>query len=229
MDYSPLWKLILWWLYSVSDPSSLLYQSYQWLLYDLWCYNCHIEERSSRCSLSLSPNALEHSPIYSSLQSTLTHLSLYITPPFLVMWSLSLGALRRPLIIWPPLKYTWPLCFLAFLKLSVSLWVFGTSMWIFSLLQQDVVCFCWLSLLLLLLFPGLGWWLFLYLILFNAYVGYFYFCNTTFRLLTFGIIAAGLDTKLWLCGRECFDTMFRWYSVVAIPLKKRISEYSFSV
>ena len=57
-----------------------------------------------RCSLNLSPNVLADSPIYSSLHSTLSHLYLYMMPLFLEMWSLSLGATRRSLMVLPPLK-----------------------------------------------------------------------------------------------------------------------------
>ena len=58
------------------------------------------------CSLYLSPNVLPHSPMYSSPQSTLPQLYLYITPLFLSMVSLSLGCTRRSLMVLPPLKYT---------------------------------------------------------------------------------------------------------------------------
>ena len=60
------------------------------------------------CSLNLSPNGLPDSPIYSSSQSTLPHLKLYITPLFCRMVSLSLGCTRRSLMVLPPLKNILP-------------------------------------------------------------------------------------------------------------------------
>ena len=63
-----------------------------------------IGKTTFRCSLKLSPNILEEPPMYSSLQSTLPLLNLYITTPFLVMKSLSLDTSRRPLLGWPPFK-----------------------------------------------------------------------------------------------------------------------------
>ena len=59
-----------------------------------------------RCSLYLSSKFLADSPIYSSSQSTLSHLYLYMTPLFLRSGSLSLGAIRRSLMVWPPLRCT---------------------------------------------------------------------------------------------------------------------------
>ena len=57
-----------------------------------WSY---IGEGAFGCSLNLSPNVLEDSPMYSSSHSTLSHLYLYMMPLFLVILSLSLGATRR--------------------------------------------------------------------------------------------------------------------------------------
>ena len=48
------------------------------------------------CSLNLSPKVLTDSPMYSSSQSTLPHLYLYITPLFLSMVSLSLAPRQPP-------------------------------------------------------------------------------------------------------------------------------------
>ena len=53
------------------------------------------------CSLNLSPKVLPDSPMYSSSQSTLPHLYLYITPLFLSMVSLSLGCTSRSLMVLP--------------------------------------------------------------------------------------------------------------------------------
>ena len=55
------------------------------------------------CSLNLSPNVLEDSPVHSSSHSTLSSLYLYITTLFWVMGSLSLEAIRRLLVVLPPL------------------------------------------------------------------------------------------------------------------------------
>ena len=90
-----------------------------------WTY---IGEGAFRCSLNLSPNVLEDSPIYSSLHSTLSHLNLYMMPLFFVIWSLSLGATSRSLVVLPPLKYTCILCFLhTFFKLSLRPFLYGTT------------------------------------------------------------------------------------------------------
>ena len=81
------------------------------------------------CSLYLSPKLLPDSPMYSSSQSTLPHLYLYITPLFLSMVSLSFGCTRRSLIVLPPLKYTSTLYLLQmFLKVSPKPFIYGTTM-----------------------------------------------------------------------------------------------------
>ena len=54
-----------------------------------WC-SC-MGDGVFRCSLYLSSNVLDDSPIYSSSQSILSHLNQYITLLFLLMVSLSLG------------------------------------------------------------------------------------------------------------------------------------------
>ena len=55
----------------------------------------HIGEGTLRCSLNLSPNVLEDSPIYSSAHFNLSYLNLYSIPLFLVTGSLPLGAMSR--------------------------------------------------------------------------------------------------------------------------------------
>ena len=81
------------------------------------------------CSLYLSPKLLPDSPMYSSSQSTLPHLYLYITPLFLSMVSLSFGCTRRSLIVLPPLKYTSTLYLLQmFLQISPKPFIYGTTM-----------------------------------------------------------------------------------------------------
>ena len=80
------------------------------------------------CSLYLSPNVLPDSPMYSSSQSTLPHLNLYITPLFLSMVSLSLGCTRRSLMVLPPLKYTsTPYLLQMFLQVSPRPFIYGTT------------------------------------------------------------------------------------------------------
>ena len=53
-----------------------------------WCSNRG--EGTFKCSLYLSSNVLDDSPIYLSLHSILSHLNQYMTLPFLVMVSVSL-------------------------------------------------------------------------------------------------------------------------------------------
>ena len=66
----------------------------------------NIGEGAFWCSLNLSAKFLADSPIYSSLHPCWLHLNLYMTPLLFVIGSLSLGAMRRFLIVWPPLKNT---------------------------------------------------------------------------------------------------------------------------
>ena len=81
------------------------------------------------CSLYLSPNVLPDSPMYSSSQSTLPHLYLYITPLFLSMVSLPLGCTRRSLMVLPPLKYTsTPYLLQMFLQVSPKPYIYGATM-----------------------------------------------------------------------------------------------------
>ena len=54
-----------------------------------------------RYSLNLLPTVLEDSPIYSSSQSTLSHWYLYMTPLCFCIGSLSLGVIRRFLMVMP--------------------------------------------------------------------------------------------------------------------------------
>ena len=60
-----------------------------------------------RCSFSLSLNVLSNSPIYSSGQLMCGHLNLYMTPLFWRLLYLSLGAIRKVLMVLLPLKCTW--------------------------------------------------------------------------------------------------------------------------
>ena len=69
---------------------------------EMLIWSC-IGEGDFRCSLNLSSKFLADSPMYSWSQSTLPHLNLYMTPLLLRIGSLSLGAIRRSLMVWPPL------------------------------------------------------------------------------------------------------------------------------
>ena len=74
------------------------------------------------CSLNHSPKVIPGSLMYSSSQSTLPHLYLYITPLFLSMVSLSLGCTSRCLMVLRPLKYTSTPCLLQmFYRIPLSL------------------------------------------------------------------------------------------------------------
>ena len=125
----------------------------------------NIGEGAFWCSLNLSAKFLADSPMYSSLHPCSLHLNLYMTPLLFVIGSLSLGAMRRFLIVWPPLKNTWtPNLLHDLLILSLSPWWYGTTMYKFVLFFWPV----WLVLLVLVL---LEFWL-LILALFMAHVGY---------------------------------------------------------
>ena len=86
-------------------------------------------------SLNLSAKVLADSPIYSSSHPSSLHLYLYITPLLLVIGSLSFGGIRRPLMVWPPLKCTCTPYFLqVFSILSLSPCWYWTIMYKFLLL-----------------------------------------------------------------------------------------------
>ena len=88
-----------------------------------------------RCSLNLSAKFLADSLMYSSSHSTLSHLYPYMTALFIRMGSLSFGAMRRFLMVSPPFTYTWAPYLLHFLlKLSLSPWWYGTTIFGFWLL-----------------------------------------------------------------------------------------------
>ena len=59
-----------------------------------------------RCSLYLLPKLLPVSLMYCILQPGWLHLYLYITPPFWMVLSLSLGAIKSSLTVLAPLKWT---------------------------------------------------------------------------------------------------------------------------
>ena len=123
------------------------------------------------CSLNLSAKVLADSPMYSSSHPSSLHLYLYMTPLLLVIGSLSFRAIRRPFMVWPPLKCTCNPYFLqVFLILSLSPCWYGTTMCTFLLLGLF-----WPVWLLLFLFVLLvGFWLFNFALL-VAHVGYMHF------------------------------------------------------
>ena len=78
-----------------------------------WSY---MGDGALRCSFNLSSKFLADSPIYSSSQSTLSHLNLYMTPLFLLIGSLFFGDMRWSLMVWPPFRCTSiPYCLQMFL------------------------------------------------------------------------------------------------------------------
>ena len=125
----------------------------------------NIGEGAFWCSLNLSANILADSPMYSSVHPCWLHLNLYMTALLFVIGSLSLGAMRRFFIVWPPLKNTWtPNMLHDLLILSLSPWWYGTTMYKF-LFSFWPVCLVLLVLLML------SFWL-LILALLMAHVEY---------------------------------------------------------
>ena len=136
------------------------------------------------CSLYLSANVLPGSPLYSSLQSTLLHLHLYITPLLCQLVSLSLGLTRRSLMVLPSLKCICMPCLLQmFLQLSLKPLMYGTTMWglwvllvvLFLVLLELLL---YLLDLILALFKGQPW----YLHLLNACMRWFSFPLSSWEL-----------------------------------------------
>ena len=136
-----------------------------------------IGEGAFRCSLNLSPKFLADSPIYSSSHSTLLHLNLYMTPLFLRIGSLSLGVIRRFLMVGPHFRCTSMSYFLqVLLELSLSPWWYGTVLcgfWSLLLLGLEF-------LLLLFFFLGAGAWLLIFTLL-RAHVGYLHFFKLLYK------------------------------------------------
>ena len=109
--------VLIWFKSSLPTISKLLMVTL-WPLMLLW--SC-MGEGDFRCSLNLSPNVLEDSPIYSSSQSTLSQWYLYMNPLSFSMGSLSFGAIRRFWMVVPPLQCTCTPNFLPmFLMFSLS-------------------------------------------------------------------------------------------------------------
>ena len=143
------------------------------LIFDLRCYNGQILGKGGFwCSLNLSAKVLPDSPMYSSPHPCSLHWYLYITPLLLLMGSLSLGAIRRLLMVCPPLKCTCtPYLLHVFLTLSLRPWWYGTTIYKFWLLL--FLGPFWLAVLLCFL---LGFWLFSFA-LFMAHVWYLHFSS----------------------------------------------------
>ena len=148
------------------------------------------------CSLNLSAKILADSPIYSSSQPSSLHLYLYMTPLLLVIGSLSFGAIRRPLMVWSPLKCTCTPYFLhVFFILSLNPCWYGTTIYKF--------------LLLLLFWPV---WLLLFLVALSDWVLAFQFCpidgpygvvaflGALHRWFSSFCNSCGLEHTVLLCG-----------------------------
>ena len=91
-----------------------------------WC----IGEGSFRCSMNLSSEVLEVSPMYLSWQVRSPHWNQYITPLLLAMGSLSLGEISRFLMVLLPLKWVcMPYLPQIFLMLLQRPWVYGITIW----------------------------------------------------------------------------------------------------
>ena len=153
------------------------------------------------CSLNLSAKVLADSPIYSSSHPSSLHLNLYMTPLLLVIGSLSLGAMSRSFMVWPPLKCTCtPYFWQVFLNLSLSPCWYGTTMYMFLLVD-----FFWPVWLLLFLFGLLtGFWLFI-LALLMAQMGYMHFWRAWHRWSS---------SSFCSCGSEHI-VLALWYRVPA--------------
>ena len=79
-----------------------------------------------RCSLSLSPNALLVSPIYSSGQLICRHLYLYMTLLFCSLVSLSFGVISNVLMVFEPLKcIVFPSCCMSFKIFTQSMYIWN--------------------------------------------------------------------------------------------------------
>ena len=129
------------------------------------------------CSLNLSAKVLADSPMYSSSHPSSLHLYLYMIPLLLVIGSLSLVAMSRSFMVWPPLKSTCMPCFWqVFLTLSLSPCWYGTTIYIFLLMF--VFWPVWL-LLFLFLFLDRFWLLILALLM--AQMGYLHFWRAWHR------------------------------------------------
>ena len=137
----------------------------------------NIGEGGFWCSLNLSAKVLPDSPMYSSPHPCSLHWYLYMTPLLLVIGSWSLGAIRRLLIVCPPLKCTCtPYLLHVFLTPSLRPWWYGTTMYRYWLL----VFLGPFWLFILLCFVLLEFWLFSF-VLFMAHMGYLHFLSALNR------------------------------------------------
>ena len=129
----------------LSSLANILKSSIDTVWPEMLILSC-IGEGAFRCSLNLSPKFLADSPILSSLHSTLLHLNLYMTPRLLRIGSLSLGVVRRFLMVGPPFRCTSITYFLqVLLKLSLSPWWYGTvicDFWSLLLLGLEFLLSC---------------------------------------------------------------------------------------
>ena len=152
------------------------------------------------CSLNLSAKFLADSPIYSSSHPSSLHLNLYMAPLLLVIGSLSLGAMSRSFMVWPPLKCTctpyFDQCFwtsqLALVDMVPPCICFC---WLISFGQFDCYCFCLVFLL--------EFWLFI-LALSMAQMGYMHSSRAWHRW----------SSSFCSCGSEHI-VLALWYRVPA--------------
>ena len=129
-----------------------------------------------RCSLNLSAKFLADSPMYSSSHSTLLHLYLYMTLLFFMM--VSLGTIRRFLMVSSPFRCTCiPHLLHVLLKFSLSPWWYGTTMCGWLMLSCSGLVGL-VPLLLFLLAVSFG---FFSLTLFRAQVGYLHLFKAEVR------------------------------------------------
>ena len=152
-----------------------------------------IGEGAFRCSLNLSPNVLDVSPMYSSSHShsNLSHLNQKIIPLFFVMWSLSFGATNSSFRVFPLLKCTCiPYLVQIFLKLSLRPLLYGTVMK--------------LLLMVLVLVP---------LLLFLAVLGVLFF-NFILLMAHAGYLQAG--KTLFMCA--CSSSSWSWLEQISLAL-----------
>ena len=105
-----------------------------WPVMFWWSY---IGEGALRCSLNLSPKVLEDSPMYSSSHSTLSHWYLLVTPLFFWMAPWSFGAIRRFLIVFPPLST--PALHIHCMLSSCCHWSLDSR----GSLCEAFECYCW--------------------------------------------------------------------------------------
>ena len=107
-----------------------------------WLWWC-IGDGALRCSLNLSPKVLSDSPMYSSGQLMCGNLNLYIISLFWSLLSLSLGAMRRVLMVLVSEMHLDPQAGACPFEPSPSPWMYGTTVEMF-LLVDPLLLLGWL-------------------------------------------------------------------------------------